>query len=196
MRARARRSGNPIQNIKDYGVEVGGPIGGKRVGLGQLRQAGRQGRRRRLLQADAGVPGLQDRRGGAGGADRGRQWLPEHRPRRCCCTTNLKAEVQLFKGNRLSIYNNFAKKERNARGAGDLTRSRPPRRRRRWAESFGKYRWDTGPNPTYKFGNQRVFTDRLLVDVQYAHVGNNFTLGLPVARARTTAADASMIRPA
>ena len=32
-------------------------------------------------------------------------------------TTNLKAEVQLFKGNRLSLFNNFAKKERNARGA-------------------------------------------------------------------------------
>ena len=34
--------------------------------------------------------------------------------------TNLKAEVQLFKGNRLSVFNNFAKKERNARGADDL----------------------------------------------------------------------------
>ena len=34
--------------------------------------------------------------------------------------SNLKAEVQLFKGNRLSIYNNFNKKERNARGASDL----------------------------------------------------------------------------
>ena len=32
-------------------------------------------------------------------------------------TTNLKAEVQLFKGNKLTLFNNFAKKERNARGA-------------------------------------------------------------------------------
>ena len=35
-------------------------------------------------------------------------------------TTNLKGEVQLFKGNKLSLFNNFAKKERNARGADDL----------------------------------------------------------------------------
>ena len=35
-------------------------------------------------------------------------------------TTNLKGEVQLFKGNKLTLFNNFAKKERNARGASDL----------------------------------------------------------------------------
>ena len=34
--------------------------------------------------------------------------------------TNLKAEVQLFKGNKLSAFSNFNKKERNARGASAL----------------------------------------------------------------------------
>ena len=34
-------------------------------------------------------------------------------------TTNLKAEVQLFKGNKLSLYNLFSKKVRNARNASD-----------------------------------------------------------------------------
>ena len=29
--------------------------------------------------------------------------------------------MQLFKGNKLTLYNLFAKKERNARGASDLT---------------------------------------------------------------------------
>ena len=42
---------------------------------------------------------------------------------------------------------------------------------------FGKHWWNTGPNPTYKFGDQWVISDRLLVDLQYAHVGNNFVLG-------------------
>jgi hypothetical protein len=40
---------------------------------------------------------------------------------------------------------------------------------------FSNY-WNVGPNPTYKFGDQWIVSDRLLVDVQYAHVGNNFIL--------------------
>ena len=36
-------------------------------------------------------------------------------------TTNLKGEVQLFKGNKLSLYNLFSKKVRNARNASDTT---------------------------------------------------------------------------
>jgi len=36
-------------------------------------------------------------------------------------TTNLKGEVQLFKGNKISLYNLFSKKVRNARNASDTT---------------------------------------------------------------------------
>jgi len=36
--------------------------------------------------------------------------------------------------------------------------------------------WNVGPNPTYKVGDQWVVSDRLLIDTQYAHVGNNFIL--------------------
>jgi hypothetical protein len=100
--------------------------------------------------------------------------------------TNLKAEVQLFKGNRLSVYNNFNKKERNARGASDLNPIETTTPQKAVDKSFGKYLWNTGPNPTFKFGNQWVLSDRLLFDVQYAHVGNNFTLGLQSPDLRTT----------
>src|SRR5262249_58027232 len=91
--------------------------------------------------------------------------------------TNLKAEVQVFKGNKATIFNNFAKKERNARGADDLHPIETTTPQGAVDSSFGKYLWNTGPNPTYKFGDQWVVSDRLLVDVQYAHVGNNFVLG-------------------
>ena len=90
--------------------------------------------------------------------------------------TNLKGEVQLFKGNKLSLFNNFAKKERNARGADDLHPIETTTPQQAVGKEFGKPGWDTGPSPTYKFGDQWVITDRLLVDVQYAHVGNNFVL--------------------
>ena len=57
IRAQGAGSGAPIQNINDFGVEVGGPIKrDKLVVLGQLRQAGHQGRRRQLLQEHADLP--------------------------------------------------------------------------------------------------------------------------------------------
>ena len=81
LRRQGATSGNPIQNIKDYGVELGGPMYRGRAWVwGSFGKQTRRRRRRRLLQAVAGMPGVQDRRGGAGGADRGRQRLPEHRP--------------------------------------------------------------------------------------------------------------------
>ena len=57
LKAQGAGSGAPIQNIKDYGFDVGGPIAkGKAVVLGQLRRAGHQGRRRRLLREHPGMP--------------------------------------------------------------------------------------------------------------------------------------------
>ena len=91
--------------------------------------------------------------------------------------TNLKAEVQLFKGNKLSVFNNFSKKVRNARGASDLnpietTTPQDAVSPTDSASTGGR----SGPNPTYKFGDQWVLSDQLLLDIQYAHVGNNFIL--------------------
>ena len=69
-------------------------------------------------------------------------------------TTNLKAEVQLFKGNKLTLFNNFAKKDRNARGADDLHPIETTTPQGAVPASFGKHWWNTGPNPTFKFGDQ------------------------------------------
>ena len=60
QRAQGASSGNPIQNIKDYGVEMGGPAQeGQGLDLGRHRQAEHRRRRGRLLPADCGVPGDQ-----------------------------------------------------------------------------------------------------------------------------------------
>ena len=91
-------------------------------------------------------------------------------------TTNLKGEVQLFKGNKLSLYNLFSKKVRNARNASDTTPLESTVRQAAVSSLYGQWGWTTGPSPTYKFGDQWVVSDRLLLDVQYAHVGNNFIL--------------------
>jgi Carboxypeptidase regulatory-like domain/TonB-dependent Receptor Plug Domain len=177
LRSQGASSGNPIQDIKDYGIEAGGPL--KRGRAWVWASYGKQ-------DIKVGVIGF-------------------YKPTDLCqsfkttavalahsidavngClntdltvlqTTNLKAEILAFKGNRVSLFNNFAKKERNARGASDLNPIETTTPQGAVPATFGKHWWNTGPNPTYKFGDQWVVSDRLLLDVQYAHVGNNFTLG-------------------
>jgi hypothetical protein len=186
LRKQGATSGNPIQNIKDYGFEMGGPISRGRAwvwgGFGKQ-------------TVDVGVVGFYKPTAECQAFKTTAVALasPLDAVNECLNTdrtllqqTNLKAEVQLFKGNRLSIFNNFNKKERNARGASDLNPIETTTPQKAVDKSFGKYLWNTGPNPTYKFGNQWVVSDRLLLDVQYAHIGNNFTLGLQSPDLRTT----------
>jgi hypothetical protein len=158
LRQQGATSGNPIQNIQDYGIEAGGPLKKGRAWIW-------------------GSFGKQDIKVGV---------LGFYQPTDLCqsfksttvalahsieeingClntdltvlqTTNLKAEVQLFKGNKLSLFNNFAKKERNARGADDLHPIETTTPQGAVPATFGKHWWNTGPNPTYKFGDQWVVT--------------------------------------
>ena len=80
LRAQGATSGNPIQDIKDYGVEVGGPIkkgrawvwgsfGKQNVDVGVSASTSRRG-----------LPGVSRRRVALSVVDRRRQRLPEHRP--------------------------------------------------------------------------------------------------------------------
>ena len=176
QRQQGASSGRPIQNIKDYGFEVGGPIKkGKRVDLGRYRQADHRSRRRRVLPADGNVPG-------------------ESRTPRCsrdanrdinAClntdltelqTTNLKGEVQLFKGNKLSLYNLFSKKVRNARNASDTTPIEWTVRQAAVSRSMASGDGRRARRRPTSSENQWVVGDRMLLDVQYAHVGKNFIL--------------------
>jgi hypothetical protein len=174
QRNQGASSGGPVQNIKDYGVEAGGPIK-----KGKAWIWGSYGKQ----NINVGVLGF---------------FLPTSdcqtvkatplnysiKDINACLnsdttllqTTNLKADVQLFKGNKLSLFNSFSKKRRNARNASDLTPPESTVRQATVSSTYGKWGWITGPSPTYKFDDQWVVSDRTLVDVQYAHVGNNFIL--------------------
>jgi hypothetical protein len=186
LRTQGATSGNPIQNIKDYGVEAGGPIRPGRAWV--WGSFGKQ-------LVDVGVVNFYKPTAEcqafkstavalAASIDDVNECL--NTDRTLLQTTNLKGEVQMFKGNKATFFNNFAKKERNARGADDLHPIETTTPQKAVDASFGKHWWNTGPNPTYKFGDQWVVSDRLLFDVQYAHVGNNFTLGLQSDDLRTT----------
>jgi hypothetical protein len=177
LRRQGATSGNPIQNIQDYGVEVGGPIkkgrawlwgsyGKQNIKVGVLGFYQPTAACQALKSTSVALATPIDTINGCLNTDL-----------TTLQTTNLKAEVQLFKGNKISLFNNFAKKVRNARGADDLHPIETTTPQDAVPSSYGKHWWNTGPNPTYKAGDQWVVTDRLLLDVQYAHVGNNFTLG-------------------
>jgi Carboxypeptidase regulatory-like domain/TonB-dependent Receptor Plug Domain len=175
LRNQGASSGNPIQNIKDYGVEAGGPLKKGRAWIW-----GSYGKQ----TVDVGVLGFYKTDASCQAVKSNPLNFAVEDVNACLNTdrtllqnTNLKAEVQLFKGNKLSVFNNFAKKERNARGASDLNPIETTTPQGAVPKSYGKYLWNTGPNPTYKVGDQWVMSDRLLLDLQYAHVGNNFTLG-------------------
>ena len=181
QRTQGASSGNPIQDIKDYGFEMGGPLkkgtawiwgafGKQNVGVGVLG----------FFQPTAACQQIK--------ADQATNPLahPIEDVNNCLNTdttilqnTNIKAEVQLFKGNKASFFNNFAMKQRNARGADDLhpIETTTPQDAIAAVYGIGSRWWTIGPgNATYKAGDQWVLSDKLLMDVQWAHVGNNFTL--------------------
>ena len=176
MRLQGATSGNPIQDVKDYGVEAGGPIkkgrawvwgsyGKQNIKVGVLNfykpDASCQAFKTTATALAASLSAVND----------------------CLNTdltvlksTNLKGEVELFKGNKLTLFNSMSSKTRNARGADDLHPIETTNVQAAVPSTFGTNYWITGPSPTYKFGDQYVLSDRLLVDAQYSHVGNNFIL--------------------
>jgi hypothetical protein len=176
QRNQGASAGNPIQDIKDFGIESGGPIKKGRAWI--WGSFGKQ-----LI--DVGVVGFYQPSANCQAIKANPLASSISAVNNCLNTdetllqtTNLKAEIQLFKGNKLIIFNNFAKKVRNARNASDLNPIETTNRQMAVSPGVPGFKnfWTTGPNPTYKFGDQWVVNDRLLLDVQYAHVGNNFIL--------------------
>src|SRR6516165_8425643 len=178
IRQQGASSGNPIQDIKDYGLEVGGPIkkgrawiwgayGTQKIGVGVLGFYQPTQTCQQIKQDQANNPLAHSVQDVNNCLNTDLTTLK---------TTNLKGEVQLFNGNKLSLYSLFSAKQRNARNASDLTPIESTVRQDAVPSTYGTNLWRTGPTPTYKFGDQYVVSDRFLVDVQYAHVGNNFIL--------------------
>ena len=179
LRAQGAGSGNPIQNINDYGFEVGGPI--KKDKLWYWGSYSKQA-------IDVGVNGF---------------WLntPTCRPagvpnsqiaatlgstdaiRDCLATDGTQLDNYNWKltwapvqNNKFNFQNTWAAKVRNARDASDTRPLETAYRQAAVGSEFGQYGWLTGPSPIWKASDQHVFSDRWLGEIQYGHVGNNFTL--------------------
>lgn len=163
LRTEGAKSGAPIQNIQDYGVEAGGPIypgrawfwgayGKQDIKIGVVN----------FFKRTEGCPIDAD--------DPLASTLPIKDINNCLeadLTTlnnyNMKGTGRLFEGNTVSWHSFFADKVRSARDASD---TRP-------IETT--YRQE-GPVWTHKFSDRHVFNDRWLAEVQVAHVGGGFSL--------------------
>ncbi|MFA5910898.1 MAG: TonB-dependent receptor [Vicinamibacterales bacterium] len=170
IRADGAGSGAPIQNIQDRGFEVGGPIkAGKAWYWGSY--------------------GAQNIKVGVVGFYKNDPACGPPRPTetdavRACLQTDLtelnnynwKLQYVPFTNNKLTFQNTWAEKVRNARD-GSVTRPVETTFRQKAVSSdFGAFGWITGPSPFWKASDQHVFSDRLLMDVMWSHLGNNFAL--------------------
>ncbi len=163
LRAQGARSGAPIKNIKDYGIEGGGPIyKGRAWFWGSYSKQDIQVGVVNFYQKVSGCP--------VNAADPLAQSLSVAEINSCLNTDltvldnyNIKGSALLFSGNTFTWHSNFADKIRNARDASD---NRP----------FETTYIQQGPVWTHKASDRHVFSDRWIADAAYAHVGGGFGL--------------------
>jgi hypothetical protein len=170
IRADGAGSGAPIQNIQDRGFEVGGPIK-----AGKAWYWGSYG----AQKIKVGVVGFYKNDPACG----------PPRPTatdalRACLESDLtelnnynwKIQYVPFSNNKLTFQNTWAEKVRSARDASVTRPIETTYRQIAVSDEFGAFGWITGPSPFWKASDQHVFSDRLLVDVMWSHLGNNFAL--------------------
>ena len=180
-------SGNPIQNIKDYGFEMGGPIvKGKAWIWGsygtQDIKVGVNGFF--LKEAEQAGCGVVRTTSGAVKSTADLALIPFQTIKDCLNTDlttletyNLKFNYRVSSKDTFSLFGNMAGKIRNARGVSDTCTIDCSNRQKGVEDpALGSKWWKTGLPKTYKASWRRVFSDRFLMEFQYAHIGNNFVL--------------------
>jgi hypothetical protein len=178
IKAAGAGSGAPIQNINDIGFEVVGPV--KRDKLWYWGSYGTQDIKVGVVNFYENTPIC--RPAGVPVGDIAKI-LPTDVIRDCLATDlttlnnyNWKLTWAPIRNNKFNFQNTWSSKVRNARDASDTRPLETAYRQKNVDSTFGTFGWDTGAGPIWKASDQHVFTDRLLVDVNYSHVGNNFTL--------------------
>lgn len=173
LRRQGVYTGNPIQNIKDYGVEAGGPLVKGRAWLW-----GGYGTQRintgvnNVYRDDADCQAMK--------ADPLQFSLEQLQACLVTDTTilktfNLKFALQLARRNQFSFLVNAANKTRPTRELSDLRPlSTSLRQHAVTRAELGSRWWTIGIPKTYKWSDRHIFSDRFVAEGQYAHVGNNF----------------------
>jgi hypothetical protein len=169
-RADGGGSGAPIQYIQDRGFEVGGPI---KTGKSWI--WGSYG----AQKVNVGVVGFWKNEPACGPV----RPTATKDVRECLETDltelnnyNWKIQYSPFAGNKLTFQNTWAEKVRNARDASVTRPIETTYRQKAVSTEFGAFGWNTGPSPFWSARDQHVLSDRWLVEMMWAHLGNNFTL--------------------
>lgn len=177
LRLQGASTGNPIQNIKDYGIEAGGPIAKGRAWFW-----GSYGKQ----NVNVGINGFFEPSANCQAMKANPLAYSLDQISTCLSTDNTllnnynaKFSTQLTKDNQFSMYFNAAEKVRNARDASDL---RPIETTYRQMgvdrPDLGSTWWKTGMPKSYKWTDRHIFTDKFMIEGSYSHVGNNFELAL------------------
>jgi hypothetical protein len=179
LRMQGAQTGNPIQNIKDYGIEAGGPIKkgrawiwgsyGKQninVGINNFYKADADCQAMKAaLKTDPLAYPVKD------------TWPCLNSDQTILNNYNAKFSMEMFRNNQFSMFFNAAEKVRNARDASDLRPLETTYRQIGVTRAdLGSSWWKTGMPKSYKWSDRHIFTDRFMVEASYAHVGNNFAL--------------------
>jgi hypothetical protein len=176
LQAQGAGAGAPIDNIRDYGFDVGGPI--KEGKAWYWASYATQ-------KITTGVVGFYKNDGTCrpGGVSLDPATTDRSLLRDCLETDlttlnnyNWKISWAPFANNRVTLQNTWAEKVRNARDASDTRPIETTYRQKAVSSEFGAFGWLTGPNPLWKIAGQQIISDRWLIDVMAAHVGNNFVL--------------------
>jgi hypothetical protein len=177
IRKQGASSGNPIQNIQDYGVEAGGPIKKGRAWFwGSYGKLATKVGINNFYKPSASCQALK--------ADLAKDALSHSIDEiRGCLNTdlttisnfNLKFGLAPFKNNEFSWFNTFSQKVRNARNASDLMPIETTWRQKALGSEWGMWGWKSGPSATWKASDQHIFSDRWMAQIQWAHVNNSYT---------------------
>jgi hypothetical protein len=187
LRRQGAYAGNPIQNIRDYGLEAGGPLlkghawlwgsyGTQRIAVGI----------NNFYKPDAACQAMK--------ADLEKD--PLSRPideiqaclvtdRTTLATSNLKFAWRAARNNQVSFLFSAAEKTRPTREASDLRPIETSLRQSSVTRAdLGSRWWTIGIPKTYRWTDRHVFGDRLVIEGQYTHVGNNFVVTFQEASLR------------
>ncbi|MCC6164612.1 MAG: TonB-dependent receptor [Acidobacteria bacterium] len=163
LRKQGARSGAPVQSIKDYGIEGGGPIWRSRAWFwGSYSKQDVNVGVVNFFKKVSGCPvnAADPLANSMSVADLNACLNPD-------TTTldnyNIKGSALLFSGNTFTWHSNFADKVRNARDASD---TRP----------IETTYIQEGPVWTHKASDRHVFSDRWIAEAAWAHVGGGFGL--------------------
>jgi hypothetical protein len=175
LRQQGATSGNPIQNIKDYGAEMGGPIvRGKLWAWGSY---GKQDIRIGVNNFFLRTPGCNAVKAAPLSFDIQEVWDCLSTDLTTLNNYNFKLTYQPSRNDQFAVLVNAAEKVRNARDASDLRPEETTFRQKAVTDdSLGSRWWKTGIPKTYKASWRHIFSDRFAMELQFAHVGNNFVL--------------------